>query len=188
MYCNRNSYWITTLKQQRTMPSSQPGYDPLYKIRPVINTLTTKFQDVFRPEEALTTDEDICPCREHIYFRVRVYMKGKPHKYDINIFEMCELKSGYVCTLEVYTGANPANTDFKGSRHCHDQQKKMPKQAFSKKLKGGEKIVMHRDHLMAMKWRDLQDVYVLSTDHDDKVIKIQLSRGEHKKNKANFSG
>jgi hypothetical protein len=33
------------------------------KICPLINTLTTKFQDVYRLEEALTTDQAICPFR-----------------------------------------------------------------------------------------------------------------------------
>jgi hypothetical protein len=47
-------------------------------------TLTTEFQDVYRPEEALTTDEAICPFRGCIYFCV--YMKLKPHKYGIRIF------------------------------------------------------------------------------------------------------
>jgi hypothetical protein len=39
----------------------QPGYDPLFKIRPVIDTLITKFQDVYTLEEQMTIDEAICP-------------------------------------------------------------------------------------------------------------------------------
>jgi hypothetical protein len=39
----------------------QPGYDPLFKISPVIDTLTNKFRDVYTPEEQLTIDEAICP-------------------------------------------------------------------------------------------------------------------------------
>jgi hypothetical protein len=31
----------------------QPGYDPLFKIQPVIDTLVTKFQDIYTPEEQL---------------------------------------------------------------------------------------------------------------------------------------
>jgi len=37
-----------------------PGYDPLFKIWPVIDTLITKFQDFFTPEEQLTIDKAIC--------------------------------------------------------------------------------------------------------------------------------
>ena len=59
----------------------QPGYDPLFKIRPVIDPHITKFQDVYTPEEQLTIDEAICPFRGRIFFHV--YIKGKPHKYGI---------------------------------------------------------------------------------------------------------
>jgi hypothetical protein len=34
---------------------------PLFKIRPVIDTLITKFQDIYTPEEHMTIDEAICP-------------------------------------------------------------------------------------------------------------------------------
>ena len=105
----------------------QPVYDPLFKIRPIIDTLVTKFQDVYTPEEQLTIDEAICPFRGHIFFRV--YIKGKPHKYGIRMFEL-------------YTGAHPTkselNTAFsvvdrlcdkiKGKGHCvHGQMVLQPK-------------------------------------------------------------
>ena len=35
----------------------QPANDPLFKIRPVIDTFITKFQDVYTPEEQMTIDE-----------------------------------------------------------------------------------------------------------------------------------
>ena len=38
-----------------------PGYDPLFKIWPVIDTLITKIQDLYTLEEQLTIDEAICP-------------------------------------------------------------------------------------------------------------------------------
>jgi hypothetical protein len=57
----------------------EPDYVPLFKIRPVIDTLITLFQDVYSPEEQLTIDEAICPFRGLIFFRV--YIEGKPHKY-----------------------------------------------------------------------------------------------------------
>jgi hypothetical protein len=42
-------------------------------------------------------------------------MKGKPHKYGIKIFELCEAKSGYVCNLEVYAGTHATETDHNSS-------------------------------------------------------------------------
>ena len=75
-------------------PRGQLGYDPLFKIPPVIDTLITKFQGICAPEEQLALNEAMCPFRGHIFFHV--YIKGKPHKYGIKMFELCEPKSGYV--------------------------------------------------------------------------------------------
>jgi len=110
--------------------TGQPDYDPLFKIWPVIDTLNTKFQDIYTPEEQLTIDEAICPFQGHIFFHV--YIKGKPHKYRIKMFECCEAKSGYVYNLEVYNVAHPTNSEnntvfsvvdrlcdkIKGKGHC----------------------------------------------------------------------
>jgi hypothetical protein len=42
-------------------------------------------------------------------------MNGKPHKYRIKIFELCEAKSGYVCNLESYAGAHATELDHNSS-------------------------------------------------------------------------
>jgi hypothetical protein len=47
----------------------------------------------------MTIDETIYPFWERIFFRV--YIVGKPRKYGLKIFELCEAKSGYVYNLEV---------------------------------------------------------------------------------------
>jgi len=87
----------------------QPHYDPLFKIRPITDTLVTKFQDVYTQEEQITIDEAICPFRGRIFFRV--YVKEKPHTYCIEMFELCEAKSGYVYNLEVYNGTHPTKSE-----------------------------------------------------------------------------
>jgi hypothetical protein len=87
----------------------QPGYDPLFKIRLAIDKLITKFQDIYTQEEQLAIDEALCPFRGRIFFRV--YIKGKPHKYGIKMFELCEAKSGYIYNLDLYTGVHPTNSE-----------------------------------------------------------------------------
>ncbi|KAJ4429276.1 hypothetical protein ANN_26279 [Periplaneta americana] len=59
-------------------------------------------------------------------------------------------------------------------------RKEMPKDIFSEKLKKGEKLIAQRDHLLAIKWRDVRDVYLLSTAHDDHIVQT-TSKGEHQK-------
>ena len=49
-------------------------------------------------------------------------------------------------------------------------RKDMPKQAFSEKLKKGKKISCQRDHLLAIKWKDIRDVFFLTTAHEDVLV------------------
>jgi hypothetical protein len=55
----------------------------------------------------------------------------------------------------------------------------MPKKAFSGKLKKGEKISRQRDHLLAVKWKDVRDVFFLTTAHEDLLVEATSSRGGH---------
>jgi hypothetical protein len=59
----------------------------------------------------------------------------------------------------------------------------MHKQAFSEKLKKGEKISCHRDHILAIKWKDIRDVFFLTTAHEDVLVATPSSRGAHQKMK-----
>lgn len=198
----------------------QPGYDPTHKVKPVLQTLTEKFQNSYSPYEDLTIDEAICAFRGRIFFRV--YMKGKPHKYGMKIFELCEANSGYVCNMEVYTGAHEDDEAYNSSFNVVDRlcepiknnwhtvymdrfftsptlvdhlwksgtkvvgtvmpnRKEMPKVHFSQKIKKGEKLVAKRQHMMAIKWRDVRDVYILSSAHDDTMEETPAARGAHQK-------
>jgi hypothetical protein len=62
-------------------------------------------------------------------------------------------------------------------------RKDMPKQAFSEKLKKGKKISCQRDHLLAIKWKDICDVFFLTTAHEDVLVAAPSSRGAHQKMK-----
>jgi hypothetical protein len=172
------------------IPRGQPGYDPMLKLQPILNALTTKFQNVYTPEENLTVDEAICAFRGRIFYHV--YMKGKPHKYGIKIYQLCEAKSGFVCSTEVYAGAHQTDKEcdmsfsvvnrlcdpiknkwytvymfrFFSSPKIFDHlwtantkavgtvmpnRKEMPKELFSEKQKKGEKWMMQRDYLLAIR-------------------------------------
>jgi hypothetical protein len=57
----------------------------------------------------------------------------------------------------------------------------MPKQAFSGKLKKGEKISRQRAHLLAVKWKDICDVFILTTAHEEVLVEAPSSRAAHRK-------
>lgn len=85
------------------IPRGNPGHDPLYKLRPVFNKLMNDFHTFYIPDEELTVDEGICGFRGRVHFRV--FIKGKPEKYGMKLFFLCEATSGYACMAEVYTGS-----------------------------------------------------------------------------------
>ena len=210
-------YWqcsISITTMQRQLGAARLW---LFIIWPVIDTLITKLQDIYTPEEQLTIDKAICPFRGSIFFHVQI--KGKRHKYGIKMFELCKAISGYIYNLDIYTGTHPTNSEhktafsvverlcdkIKGKGHCvhmdrwfsstkifdhlwgwktkavgtvMSNKKEKPKQAFSGKLKKGKKISRQWNHLLAINWEDIRDVFLLTTAHEDELFEAPSSR-EH---------
>ncbi|UYV78050.1 PGBD5 [Cordylochernes scorpioides] len=203
LHLNDNSKYIECGK---------PGHDRLFKIRPVLESLIYSFGNAYTPQQNLTIDEAMCPFRGRVGFRV--YIKGKPHKYGIKIFQICEAVSGYAYNLDIYTGKDPEQPEHNSNPNLVDRlakrfygqgyhiyfdrwfsspelfdklwekktlavgtvmpsRKTMPKTEFSQKLKRGEIIKMRRKHLLAIKWKDVRDVFMLSTVHEGKMMPVK---------------
>ena len=62
------------------------------------------FQLVYRPECDLSFDEACCSFKGRVWFHV--YNANKPAKFHMNLFQICEAKSGYICAFDIYTGKN----------------------------------------------------------------------------------
>ena len=204
------------------IPRGQPGHEPTHKIKPILDHLTSQFRQLYTPTETLTIDEAICAFRGRVFFRV--YIKGKPHKYGMKIYELCEASSGFVCNMEVYDGTHEGVENYNAPFNVVDRlcdpikhnwytvymdrfftspklfdhlwnsgvkavgtimanRKEMPKQHFSKKIKKGEKLVAQRGPLLAIKWCDVRDVFIITTAHDDNTLEMPRSRGAHQKTK-----
>jgi hypothetical protein len=155
----------------------EPQNGPLFKIRPVIDTLITQFQDICSPEEELTVDEAICPFRGRMFFRVCI--KRKPHKYEIKMFELCEAKSGYVYKLEVYTGVHPPSSEHNTAFSLIDR--------LCDTITGkGHGVYMDRwfssprifDHLWACKAKAVGTVMSNRKEMPKLAISLKLKKGE----------
>lgn len=48
----------------------QPGWDPLFKLRPIIERICAAFQVAYTPTSHLTIDEGMSPWRGHLSFKV----------------------------------------------------------------------------------------------------------------------
>ena len=83
--------------------------DKIYKNRPILDTLIKKFQDHYVPEQEMSLDEGMIPCKKAL--SIKQYIKTKPVKWGLKSFILCEGKSGYIVNAEIYTGKHDdANT------------------------------------------------------------------------------
>ena len=76
---------------------SEPGYDPLFKVRPFIEKLRGNFKSI-SSEETNSVHEVLIPtkCRNFL----KQYIKNKPHKWDVKMFTRCSV-SGIIYDFEV---------------------------------------------------------------------------------------
>lgn len=85
----------TNVKQK-----GEPGYDPLFKVRPVLEKVRANCLKV-EPEENHSIDEQMIPFKGKI--GMKQYIKNKPHKLGIKVFTRAGV-TGLVYDFEVYTG------------------------------------------------------------------------------------
>ena len=82
-------------------------FDPLFKVRPFLETIKSRFQSLWYPYENIAVDEATVAWRGNLSFRV--FNKDKPDKYGIKIYEACDSKNGYCLDFEVYSGKKIAS-------------------------------------------------------------------------------
>ena len=78
----------------------QPGFDKLFKIRPVMDSLLKTFQSI-PMEENVSIDEQMCATK--IRHHLKQYMSDKPNKWRFKLFLLCGV-SGFTYNFEVYSG------------------------------------------------------------------------------------
>ncbi|BFZ08488.1 hypothetical protein BsWGS_11527 [Bradybaena similaris] len=83
------------------IPRGENWHDPLHKVRPLVDHLTSGFRSLYTPEQNICIDEAMCPWRGRAPVGTRVYMKDKPVKWGIKLYELCESSSGYVWNFEI---------------------------------------------------------------------------------------
>jgi hypothetical protein len=76
------------------------GYDKLYKVRPIIDSVCAKCR-AMPPEEYHSIDEQMIPTKARS--SPRQYLPKKPHKWGFKVWARCG-NSGILYDLEVYTG------------------------------------------------------------------------------------
>ncbi|XP_067113917.1 piggyBac transposable element-derived protein 4-like [Osmerus mordax] len=76
--------------------------DPLYKIRDVQSGLISAFNRVFVPYRDLCIDESLMLWKGRLAFKQ--YIPRKKHRIGVKFFLLCDVLTGYVQDLIIYTG------------------------------------------------------------------------------------
>src|SRR6267154_948832 len=80
----------------------KPNYDPLFKIRPMIDLFNTRAADLYKPKQQLSVDEAMIKFKgQH---RFKQYMPKKPVKFGFKVWVCAEADTGYAFQVEVYEG------------------------------------------------------------------------------------
>ena len=81
----------------------EEGYDPLYKVRPLLDHLLAVFPACYQPAQQLSIDEMMIGTRCRVSFLQ--FIPQKPTRFGIKVWVNSEANTGYTLCLQVYTGA-----------------------------------------------------------------------------------
>ncbi|XP_030638827.1 piggyBac transposable element-derived protein 4-like [Chanos chanos] len=92
---------------------SSPSSDPLHKIRNILNSILKSFSHVFYPHKDLCINESILKWKGRLSFKQ--YILSKRRRFGVKLFVLCDVLTGYVQDLIVYTGSSTDILPFDGA-------------------------------------------------------------------------
>ena len=101
--------FFTIMRYLHLVDSSQQkkvgeaGYDPLFKVRPLLDHLSAVFPRYYQPAREISIDEMMISTRCRVAFLQ--YMPKKPCKFGLKVWVLAEAATGYVLCFQIYTGA-----------------------------------------------------------------------------------
>ncbi|CAG2218487.1 unnamed protein product [Mytilus edulis] len=78
------------------------NYDPLFKVKPLVNHFNACFNQEYNPKRNVTVDECMIPFKGRVQFRQ--YMPAKPHKWGVKVWMLAESQSSYIKIIDIYPG------------------------------------------------------------------------------------
>eukprot|EP00079_Xenopus_tropicalis_P036071 XP_017949842.1 PREDICTED: piggyBac transposable element-derived protein 4-like [Xenopus tropicalis] len=84
------------------VPPNEPGHDRLHKLRPLINSLSERFAEMYTPSQNISVDESLLLFKGRLKFRQ--YIPSKRARYGIKFYKLCESSSGYTSHFLIYEG------------------------------------------------------------------------------------
>ena len=120
----RNRFWqlwtnLHLADNTQAPGRSEPSFDRLYKLRPMLNILADAFQAAHEPSQQLSVDEAMVRYKGRS--SMKQYMPKKPIKRGFKIWCLCDANGGYLQQFQIYTG-----THYKNKKHYACTNKVIP--------------------------------------------------------------
>lgn len=80
----------------------EANYDPLYKIKPVVDHLNRKFGHEYTPKRNVTIDECMVPFKGRTL--LKKYIPSKPHKWGVKVWMLESSDNSYIQYIDIYPG------------------------------------------------------------------------------------
>ena len=93
--------------EQNAPIPDDPEADKLYKIRPLLQLVLEKFENLYVPEKNISMDESMILFKGRIGFRQ--FITNKRTRFGIKVWVLAESSTDYVSRLQVYTGRDRAS-------------------------------------------------------------------------------
>ncbi|XP_060562864.1 piggyBac transposable element-derived protein 4-like [Ruditapes philippinarum] len=87
----------------------QPGFDKLFKVRPVLDSLSDTFRRYFTLHREVSIDEAMVAFAGRLSYRQ--YMPAKPVKRGIKVWMLCDAQSAYLSRFDIYLGRQENRTE-----------------------------------------------------------------------------
>ena len=86
----------------QSLPREDPGFDKIYRVRQFLDIIVENAQRLYRLDKDVSIDETMVPHKGRLSFKQ--YIKNKPVRRGIKLWVLCEAKTGYVFSFQVYLG------------------------------------------------------------------------------------
>jgi len=88
--------------QTLSKPRTDPDYDKLHKVRPVLTAVLDSCLINNVPDRHIAIDEQMIGTRCRVAFIQ--YMPNKPQRFGIKLLALADSANGYLCNFQVYAG------------------------------------------------------------------------------------
>ncbi|XP_054744535.1 piggyBac transposable element-derived protein 4-like [Anastrepha obliqua] len=120
MTVNRFGFFLSHLHlndNTKEPKRGSPGYDKLYKIRPMVTILNETFKSCYKPKQNQSVDESMIKFKGRS--SMKQYMPAKPVKRGYKCWVRAD-ESSFVCEFQVYTGKTESTEKLLGPRVVKD--------------------------------------------------------------------